>query len=223
MRETRKTSQALKKPIRPHMCLSADSGSLIKMARTFHDYAIDTVCHFAAESHMTVHRNPRLILIQTQYRGTFNLLKSPRNRKPESNGSSHQHGMKSTAASHDGYFTETTPDSAQHPYSASKKPLRSLVRAYHTTYGFPDPSKLSNNLRPVSVSGKTDSPDDFKRHGRQVPAVYETGKKHPGLAVFGGSLRGHPGEIIRRAKTETYNVGATAKWKTSTVSISATS
>jgi dTDP-glucose 4,6-dehydratase len=127
-----------------------------KMADIFHDYQIDTVCHFAAESHVDRSIIRPEQFIYTNIIGTFNLLELFRT-------SSHPmvlfHHVSTDevygSLGADGYFTEETPYSPNSPYSASKASSDHLVRAYHKTYGIPVTiSNCSNNYGPYQFPEK---------------------------------------------------------------------
>ena len=126
------------------------------LANVFERYAVDAVCHFAAESHVD-----RSILapddfVQTNVVGTCNLLQAARAR-----------GDKLTLFHHistdevfgslgpDGFFSETTPYCPHSPYSASKAASDHFVRAFHDTYGLPVTlTNCSNNYGPYQFPEK---------------------------------------------------------------------
>lgn len=130
-----------------------DMGNLIDI---FHDFQIDSICHFAAESHVDRSIVEPDAFIQTNIVGTFNLLESARSRlehvirfhhisTDEVYGSLDRHGC----------FSETTPYQPNSPYSASKASSDHLVRAYHKTYGLPMTiSNCSNNYGPYQFPEK---------------------------------------------------------------------
>jgi dTDP-glucose 4,6-dehydratase len=122
------------------------------------NYRIDTIVHFAAESHVD-----RSILgpepfIQTNVVGTFALLESARQywiNEGESGQAGHRFHHVSTdevygsLGSDDPAFTETTPYAPNSPYAASKAASDHLVRAYGHTYGLGVTiSNCSNNYGP---------------------------------------------------------------------------
>ncbi len=127
-----------------------------KLKDIFEDYQIDSVCHFAAESHVD-----RSILgpdqfIQTNIVGTFNLLEVARacmGQLALFHHISTDEVFGSLGA--DGLFTETTSYKPNSPYSASKASSDHLVRAYHKTYGMPVTiSNCSNNYGPYQFPEK---------------------------------------------------------------------
>ena len=127
-----------------------------QMAKIFDDHGIDTVCHFAAESHVDRSFVDPDAFVQTNIVGTFNLLELARS-----------HGNRLTLFHHvstdevfgslgrAGYFTETTAYKPNSPYAASKAASDHLVRAYHKTYGLPITiSNCSNNYGPYQFPEK---------------------------------------------------------------------
>lgn len=130
-----------------------DCGSL---ERVFDRYAIDAVCHFAAESHVD-----RSILgpgdfIQTNIIGTYNLLEMARKHSGDLKLFHHVSTDEVYGTlGKDGYFTEKTPYDPSSPYSASKAASDHLVRAYSRTYGIPVTlSNCSNNYGPFQFPEK---------------------------------------------------------------------
>lgn len=113
------------------------------------NYHIDTIVHFAAESHVDNSITSPKQFIETNVLGTFNLLECARKI-----GSCHFHHISTdevygSLAPTDPAFTETTPYAPNSPYSASKAGSDHLVRAYFHTYGLPVTiSNCSNNFGP---------------------------------------------------------------------------
>jgi len=129
----------------------------------FQKYAIDTVVHFAAESHVDRSILEPEAFIKTNVLGTFTLLDAARNFWKQSDGSFgddvlfHHISTDEVYGSlgETGYFTETTPYHPRSPYSASKAAGDHLVMAYHHTYGLPVTlSNCSNNYGPYQFPEK---------------------------------------------------------------------
>ena len=126
------------------------------MAHVFDDHEIDTVCHFAAESHVDRSIVSPDAFIRTNIVGTFNLLELARKQQ---GGLELFHHISTDevfgSLGKDGYFTEETPYRPNSPYSASKASSDHLVRAYHETYGLPVTiSNCSNNYGPYQFPEK---------------------------------------------------------------------
>lgn len=132
--------------------------------------AIDTVAHFAAESHVDRSILAPATFIQTNLVGTFTLLEAFRQhwerRREESDHSeggtaSHRFLQVSTDEVYGSLgadappSTETTAYAPNSPYSASKAGSDHLVRAYHRTYGLPTlTTHCSNNYGPYHFPEK---------------------------------------------------------------------
>src|SRR5450631_4159483 len=125
-------------------------------------YRIDTVVHFAAESHVD-----RSILgpddfIRTNVVGTHTLLKAAKALWIDKKTiPAHRFHHVSTdevygsLGSKDAPFHETTPYAPNSPYSASKAASDHLVRAYHETYGLDTTvTNCSNNYGPYQFPEK---------------------------------------------------------------------
>jgi dTDP-glucose 4,6-dehydratase len=134
----------------------ADICELAVMEEILTQYEIDTICHFAAESHVDRSIKRPESFINTNIVGTFNLLEAAR-----------AHDDKFVLFHHvstdevygslgkEGLFTETTSYRPNSPYSASKAGSDHLVRAYHATYGLPVTiSNCSNNYGPYQFPEK---------------------------------------------------------------------
>lgn len=125
---------------------------------------IDTIAHFAAESHVDRSILGPGAFVQTNVVGTFTLLEAFRHHF-NSASSSQQEIMRFLHVSTDEVygslnpddhpFTETTPYSPNSPYSASKAGSDHLVRAYYHTYGLPTLiTNCSNNYGPYHFPEK---------------------------------------------------------------------
>jgi len=122
----------------------------------FDAFQIDTICHFAAESHVDRSIAEPDAFIKTNINGTFNLLELARqnmNRLVLFHHVSTDEVFGSLGS--DGYFTETTAYDPSSPYSASKAASDHLVKAYSRTYGLPITlSNCSNNYGPYHFPEK---------------------------------------------------------------------
>lgn len=124
--------------------------------------AIDTVAHFAAESHVDRSILGPDAFVRTNVVGTFTLLESFRHHwaergKPESDRFLHvsTDEVYGSLAPDDPPFHETTPYAPNSPYSASKAGSDHLARAYFHTYGMPTLiTNCSNNYGPYHFPEK---------------------------------------------------------------------
>ncbi len=145
---------------------------------------VDTVVHFAAESHVDKSITGPGEFIRTNVTGTFTLLEAARRhwlggewpgRKPCFLHVSTDEVYGSLGPS--GLFTETTPYDPRSPYSASKASSDHLARAYFHTYGLPVRiTNCSNNYGPYQFPEKL-IPLVLNNalHGRPLP-VYGDGR-----------------------------------------------
>ncbi len=126
------------------------------IADVFAKYNIDTVCNFAAESHVDRSIVEPDAFIKTNIHGTFILLETAREHRDQLilfHHVSTDEVYGSLGA--EGYFTEDTPYKPNSPYSASKAASDHLVRAYSKTYGLPVTiSNCSNNYGPYQFPEK---------------------------------------------------------------------
>lgn len=126
-----------------------------------HEQRIDTLVHFAAESHVD-----RSILgpddfIRTNVVGTHSLLRAAQAVWLGESRLAHRFHHVSTdevygsLKTQDPAFTETTPYAPNSPYSASKAGSDHLVRAYHETFGLDTTvTNCSNNYGPYQFPEK---------------------------------------------------------------------
>lgn len=127
----------------------------------FTKYAPDAVMHLAAESHVDRSIDGPKDFIETNVKGTFNMLEAARSYwqsqgKPESFRFHHISTDEVFGSlGPTGMFTEDTPYDPRSPYSASKASSDHLVRAWRETYGLPVVlTNCSNNYGPYHFPEK---------------------------------------------------------------------
>lgn len=127
----------------------------------FKDYDIDTVVHFAAESHVDRSILDPGVFIKTNVLGTYNLLECARTCWDYKNSTNYRFHHVSTDEVYgsldkdDAPFAETTSYDPHSPYSASKASSDHIVRSYFHTYGLPVTiSNCSNNYGPYQFPEK---------------------------------------------------------------------
>ena len=115
---------------------------------------VDCVVNFAAESHVDNSiKNPE-IFVETNVKGTLNLLQACKELGIEKYLQVSTDEVYGTLGK-TGYFYETTPLAPNSPYSASKASADMLVRAYHETFGLPTlNTRCSNNYGPYQYPEK---------------------------------------------------------------------
>ena len=139
-----------------YVLVQADICDSHAVKNIFDTYKIDTVCHFAAESHVDRSIVAPDAFVSTNIQGTFTLLQEARQ---HSNRIHRFHHVSTDevygSLGKEGFFTETTPYDPSSPYSASKAASDHLVRAYHRTYDIPITiSNCSNNYGPYQFPEK---------------------------------------------------------------------
>jgi dTDP-glucose 4,6-dehydratase len=149
--------------------------------RIFSDEKIDTVIHFAAESHVDRSITGPADFVQTNIVGTFTLLETARKHWLEDSFASENSCFLHVSTDEvygslgeTGYFTEKTPYDPRSPYSASKASSDHLVMAYFHTYGLPVRiTNCSNNYGPYQFPEKL------------IPLVFNNSMKGERLPVYG--------------------------------------
>lgn len=127
------------------------------------DEKIDTIVHFAAESHVDRSIHEPDAFIRTNVVGTHNLLRVARDVWLDSDAAPEKHRFHhvstdevyGTLGPDDPAFTEETRYAPNSPYAASKAAADHLVRSYHHTYGLEvTTSNCSNNYGPYQFPEK---------------------------------------------------------------------
>ncbi|NND80421.1 MAG: dTDP-glucose 4,6-dehydratase, partial [Maribacter sp.] len=128
--------------------------------KIFKDHNIQSVVHFAAESHVDNSIESPTNFIKTNIDGTFVLLEAAKKywitaphkyKKGYEDARFHHISTDEVYGSlgSEGHFTEQTPYAPNSPYSASKAASDFLVRSYYHTYGLNVvTSNCSNNFGP---------------------------------------------------------------------------
>ncbi|WP_319475425.1 dTDP-glucose 4,6-dehydratase [Marispirochaeta aestuarii] len=189
--------------------------------RIFTKHEIDTVVHFAAESHVDRSILGPEAFITTNVMGTFTLLEASRNSWNGSDEVLFHHVSTDEvygSLGEEGYFTESTPYDPRSPYSASKAGSDHLVQAYHHTYGLPVTlSNCSNNYGPYQFPEKL------------IPLMIMNMLEGKALPVYGDGknirdwlyVEDHASavwQVIREAPAgESYNVGGENEWENITL------
>ena len=179
----------------------------------FTEYDIDTIIHFAAESHVDRSILGSGVFIQTNVFGTGVLLDV-----------SKQFGIErflqvSTdevygSLGPKGKFVETTPLHPNSPYAASKASSDLLALAYHHTFGLPVViTRCSNNYGPYQFPEKL------------IPLMIVNALNDKPLPVYGDGLNVRDwlyvedhcaavDAILLKGKVgEVYNIGGNNEWK----------
>lgn len=137
--------------------VEADLVDYKQLLEVVESYEIDTIVHFAAESHVDRSIDGPRTFVETNIVGTFNLLEVLRQ---------HPHIRMHHVSTDEVFgelplddpearFSEETPYDPRSPYSASKAAADHLVRAYYNTYGSKVTiSNCTNNYGPYCFPEK---------------------------------------------------------------------
>jgi dTDP-glucose 4,6-dehydratase len=138
-----------------------DIRNLDLVERLMAENEIDTLVHFAAESHVDRSIEGPDAFLSTNIDGTHSLLKAAKNHWLRGDGQPHRFHHVSTDEVYgslkpgDAPFAETNQYQPNSPYSASKAASDHLVRAYHHTFGLEVvTSNCSNNYGPFQFPEK---------------------------------------------------------------------
>ncbi len=141
-----------------HIFVEGDINDRPLLDRLLRDHTVDTVVHFAAESHVDRSIHSPGAFIHTNVVGTFTLLEAARaywikeSALPLEETLFHHVSTDEvfgSLAPSDPAFHERTSYDPRSPYSASKAASDHLVRAYFHTYGLPVTiTNCSNNYGP---------------------------------------------------------------------------
>ena len=153
------------------------------IAKLLEQYHIDTIVHFAAESHVDRSISGPDAFVTTNVLGTFHLLEAARhywkkqfNLDPAKCRFHHisTDEVFGTLSKTDPAFSETTPYAPNSPYSASKAGSDHLARAYFHTYNLPvTMSNCSNNYGP------------YQHPEKLIPTVIRTALAGKPIPVYG--------------------------------------
>ncbi|WP_439546176.1 dTDP-glucose 4,6-dehydratase [Sandarakinorhabdus sp.] len=188
------------------------------------DHAIDTIVHFAAESHVDRSIHGPAAFVDTNVLGTLSLLTAARSVWLAGSGRPHRFHHVSTdevygtLGPNDPAFSETTAYAPNSPYSASKAASDHLVRAWHHTYGLETvTSNCSNNYGPYQFPEKLIPLFLINAlHGRPLP-IYGDGQQIRDWLHVEDHCRGIEACLTRGRVGETYNIGGGAELPNLTV------
>ena len=181
-------------------------------------HGIDTIINFAAESHVDRSILGPEIFTRTNVLGTQVLLDVSRDVWSNNGFKGNKFIQISTdevygSLGKKGKFKESTPLSANSPYSASKAAADLLVMAYHHTYGYPAViSRCSNNYGPYQFPEK------------MIPLMVINALSDRKLPVYGDGMNVrdwlHVDDhcsaieiILKKGRNEeVYNIGGSNEW-----------
>jgi dTDP-glucose 4,6-dehydratase len=183
--------------------------------RLLREREIDTIVHFAAESHVDRSISGPDAFIETNILGTHSLLKAARAVWLE-NGSGRPHRFHHISTDEvygslgpdEPAFSEITRYAPNSPYSASKAGSDHLVRAYHHTFGLQvTTTNCSNNYGPYQYPEKLIPLFLLNAlSGRNLP-IYGDGLNVRDWLHVEDHCRGIEACLLRGRIGETYNIG----------------
>ncbi|WP_341218390.1 dTDP-glucose 4,6-dehydratase [Neptunomonas phycophila] len=189
------------------------------------EHQINTIVHFAAESHVDRSITGPDAFIETNILGTYSLLKAAKAiwlDEPSSKGLPpllHRFHHVSTdevygtLEPNDPAFTEQTAYAPNSPYAASKAASDHLVRSYHHTYGLQvTTSNCSNNYGPYHFPEKL-IPLIITNILLDKPLpVYGDGKQVRDWLYVEDHARGIDLVLAKGKVGESYNIGGHNEW-----------
>jgi dTDP-glucose 4,6-dehydratase len=185
------------------------------------EHNIDTIVHFAAESHVDRSIHGPDAFVTTNVIGTHEMLKAARQvwQVEAAVPGPHRFHHVSTdevygsLGPEDAGFNESTAYAPNSPYSASKAASDHLVRAYHHTFGLPvTTTNCSNNYGPFHFPEKL-IPLLIVNilSGKPLP-VYGDGKNVRDWLYVRDHARAIEAVLFRGRVGEVYNVGGKNEW-----------
>ncbi len=177
------------------------------------EHAIDTIIHFAAESHVDRSILGPQAFVETNVMGTFHLLEVVRK-----NPHIHFHHVSTDevygSLGETGYFTEDSPYRPNSPYSASKAASDHLVRAYHHTYHLSTCiSNCSNNYGAYHFPEKLIPVMILNCLERKPLPIYGQGVNVRDWLHVEDHARALELLLRKGRKGETYNIGGEEEWR----------
>ncbi|MCQ2577907.1 MAG: dTDP-glucose 4,6-dehydratase [Treponema sp.] len=193
-----------------------------EIERIFKQYDIDTVVHFAAESHVDRSILGPETFMKTNVMGTFTMLDVARNYWRNEDGTWRE-GVLFHHISTDevygslgdtGYFHEDTPYDPRSPYSSSKASSDHVVMAYFHTYGMP-----------ITLSNCTNNYGPYQFPEKLLPLMISNIRDGKNLPVYGKGdnirdwiyVEDHNRAvwlILNKGRTgEKYNIGGENEWQ----------
>ena len=183
------------------------------VAAALRDFRIDTIVHFAAESHVDRSILGAAVFVQTNVAGTQILLEAARRAGVDRFvhiSTDEVYGSLGAV----GKFTETTPLHPNSPYAASKAGSDLIALAYQHTFGLPVVlTRCSNNYGPYQFPEKL------------IPLMIINAISDRPLPVYGDGMNVRDwlnvvdhceaidAVLVGGKEGEVYNIGGNNEWK----------
>ncbi len=169
-----------------HVFIKGDICDEAKVLKILKEHNIDTIMHFAAESHVDNSIATPKVFIETNVIGTYNLLQQAKTYWLDENGWDESKcrfyhistdEVYGSLEKDDPAFTETKAYEPNSPYSASKAGSDHIVRAFYHTYKLPVvTSNCSNNYGPYQHSEKF------------IPVIIKSCMEQKSIPIYGDGL-----------------------------------
>lgn len=185
------------------------------------EHKVDTLVHFAAESHVDRSISGPDAFIETNVVGTHSLLKAAKKVWLDEGQNPAEHRFHhvstdevyGTLGPNDPAFKEDTPYAPNSPYSASKAGSDHLVRAYHHTYGLlVTTSNCSNNYGPYHFPEKLIPLVITNILFNKALPIYGDGQQVRDWLYVEDHARGIDLILQKGRVGETYNIGGINEW-----------
>lgn len=207
--------------------IQGDIGDAKLINHILHHHHIDTIVHFAAESHVDRSIASPSAFVETNVMGTFVLLEAARHHwfeiekcKPTQCRFHHisTDEVYGSLNIDDALFTEQTSYDPRSPYSASKAGSDHLANAYYHTYGLPvTMSNCSNNYGPYQHAEKFIPTVIRACMNWQTIPIYGNGKNIRDWLFVDDHCRGILDIIKHGEAGENYNIGGDNEWENITL------
>jgi dTDP-glucose 4,6-dehydratase len=205
-----------------HYFVQGNIGDETLVSTVLKKHHIDTIVHFAAESHVDRSICGPAHFIQTNLVGTFTLLEAARRywleEKQLEDDECRFHHISTdevfgSLQENEPAFCEKTAYAPNSPYSASKAGSDHLVRAYYHSYGLPvTTTNCSNNYGP------------YQNQEKFIPTIISSCLQAKPIPVYGNGsnirdwlyvddhCRGVLTVLEKGKLGETYNIGGNNEW-----------
>lgn len=205
-----------------HIFVQGDVCDRALVDKLLREHEIDTIVHFAAESHVDRSISGPALFIQTNIIGTFTLLEAVRAywllEKKWTEADCRFHHVSTdevygTLTADDAPFTEQSPYQPNSPYSASKASSDHLVRAYFHTYHLPVvTTNCSNNYGPYQHAEKLIPTIIYACLNQKPIPIYNDGSNIRDWLYVEDHCDALD-VVVRHGKLgETYNIGGNNEW-----------
>ncbi len=169
-----------------HLFIRGDITNAELLNKTLIENKIDTIVHFAAESHVDNSiANPQVFL-ETNIMGTFVLLEAARKywleQKQWGKNQCRFHHVSTDEVygslnHNEASFTEEHCYKPNSPYSASKASSDHIVRSYFHTYGLP-----------ITISNCSNNYGSYQHHEKLIPLVIKNCLEQKNIPIYGDGL-----------------------------------